>query len=176
MAVITRIQGSGSGLNTPWTEVVPATPGTAEMAVSYGAGYRTTDDVYYKLESSPSTFTLSDGVTVLPIMYLFSCNVVSGSAYDFNIAVVAENFDEDEMAQDMAAATSLSVVVGGATYSVSESDTGISFNSSVGTVSIFDPLFPGTPIMTDYIFLRFRDTRTEFSNVLLALHNDVRVT
>ena len=102
--------------------------------------------------------------------------VAGGTFYDFNIAVVAENFNEDEAAQDMAAATSVSVVVGGTTYSVSESDTGVSFDSSVGTVGIFDPVDPGNPIMTDYIFLRFRDTRGEFSNILRVLHDDVRVT
>ena len=176
MAVITRIQGSGSALNTPWTAVAPAASGAAEIVVAYGAGYRSTDTVYYKEETSPSTFTLSDGVAVLPDMHLFSARIAGGTFHDFNIAVVAENFDEDEMAQDMAAATSVSVVVGGTTYSVSESDSGISFASSIDTVGIFDSLNPGTPVMTDYIFLRFRDTRGEFSNILRSLYDDVRVT
>ena len=167
MAVVTRFHGSGTELNSPWPEIMPsalsdnyydllanALLGTLGAGVTVANGFK----VLRRHEADDDTTTLSEGSTAADVdmmLYRYATNSLS---YGFAIIYGVAFTDYDETTQDKTLSTTLSVEVGGTTFAISESDTGVAFDSDVLTVS-----------GSDYFTLKFTDSRDEDSNVLRRL-------
>lgn len=168
MAVITRMQGTGSEHNTPWAQVIPQQSGGSLIQnLAYALGYRAAHEVRGSIETNDAAVTLNTGSTTADIYAIFANDTfveqgVTIQRYNLIFVIDSSFMDYDEVAQDAAQSTNISFNVGGNNYSVAESDAGVTFDSD--TISI------GT---ATYFYMRF--TQASASETLGQLFAQLRV-